>query len=182
MCAQETSGTVGLHASVMAARPNSALLRCAVDSIVANVRRRYQHSSPNGLLYNPQNLSGSAMLMNCYRACIGNGECTAEDSPMPASATSVAIAYQDTRRAAWPCVSIPLVHTPRQAVSLHGLTSIEIGTPVSWVGIQSDARHCSPSKGQSFTCPTKRIGFFADKTFCSRVMGFIVETVPSYQI
>jgi len=74
-----TDGRPAKQMKILAAAPKSELMRCAVENIVENVRRRAYPDSPLGL-------TGPLLLQHCY-----------EMHP-----TDVAITYIDTRNYVWP--------------------------------------------------------------------------------
>lgn len=113
----------GMQMKILAAAPGSPLMRCMLDRIIDNVRRRWTPGPKD----NPLSLTGPALLYQCYRECTMSGECTHEgeenllrrfDGPREewdlsgqskhvvskthASNTSVAVTYRDARQAAFP--------------------------------------------------------------------------------
>ena len=109
---QGPRGMVGLQMKLLAAQPGSPLFKCLLNGMIVNVKERWMAPATE--------VAGPVLLMQCYQECIHTGECTAEDGAMPATLTSVAITYRDTRNAVWPYAG------------LTGLDSIGRTTLLAW--------------------------------------------------
>jgi hypothetical protein len=64
----------GMQMKILAAAPGSPLMRCMLDHIIGNVRRRWTPSAKD----NPLSLTGPALLYRCYQQCSSLKQCTAE--------------------------------------------------------------------------------------------------------
>ena len=64
----------GMQMKILSAAAGSPLMRCMLDHIIDNVRRRWTPTGQD----NPLSLSGPALLYRCYQKCLLSKQCSSE--------------------------------------------------------------------------------------------------------